>query len=56
MDEPPVGQNVVVTLAGGEFCLAYWNDGQWWVGVDDDPIDAPLGAEVTSWAWPGDSE
>ena len=51
MDEPPVGQNVVVTLAGGEFCLAYWNDGQWWVGVDNNSIDALLNKSVVAWHW-----
>lgn len=46
---PPEGQNVLVTLADGSELLAYWSAGQWFVGVDDDPNDAPLEAEVVSW-------
>jgi hypothetical protein len=51
MGDPPLGQEVVVTLAEGGSCLAYWRDGQWWVGVEDDPLDALLEEEVTGWAW-----
>ena len=45
---PPECQNVIVTLADGSERYAYWNLGQWWVGVANDPNDAPL-ADVVSW-------
>ena len=49
MEDPPIGQEVEVTLAGGGSCLAYWKDGQWWIGVEDDPLDAPLNQSVVKW-------
>jgi hypothetical protein len=49
MGDPPLGQNVVVTLTGGGTSLAYWDGEQWMIGVENDPLDAPLDAEVTSW-------
>jgi hypothetical protein len=51
MEDPPLGQEVLVTLASGGFCLAYWQGGQWWVGVADDPADALLLEQVASWSW-----
>jgi hypothetical protein len=54
MEDPPIGQEVVVTLAGGGSCLAYWLDGQWRVGVENDSQDHRLEAEVISWAWRDD--
>jgi hypothetical protein len=51
MDVPPVGQNVVVTLASGGVCLAYWSNGQWWVSVENDPVDALLSETVVEWQW-----
>lgn len=50
MGDPPLGQNVVVTLADGGTSFAYWDGERWMVGVENDPQDAPLGAEVISWA------
>lgn len=46
---PSEGQNVLVTLADGSETLAYWYNGQWWVGVPDHPQDIPLTAEVVFW-------
>lgn len=46
---PPEGQNVIVTLTDGGEVYAYWSAGQWWVGVENDPIDAPLQGVVLSW-------
>jgi hypothetical protein len=51
MNEPPVGQNVVVTLASGMFCLAYWDGAQWWVGIENNPVDALLSEPVVEWKW-----
>lgn len=50
MDEPPVGQNVRVTLPDGSTDWAYWDGTRWMVGVDDNPVDSPLGQEVIAWA------
>jgi hypothetical protein len=46
---PPEGQNVLVTLADGSEFLAYWQDGQWWVGVEDSPDDIVLEGSVVFW-------
>jgi hypothetical protein len=46
---PPEGQNVIVTLQDGTEVMAYWRDGQWWVGVENDPLDAPLQGTVIDW-------
>lgn len=51
MDELPIGQEVVITLADGSSKLAYWSNGQWWEGVDNNPIDSIIEEEVISWAW-----
>lgn len=51
MDELPIGQEVVVTLADGSSKLAYWFGGQWWEGVENDPVDALVTEEVISWRW-----
>jgi hypothetical protein len=48
---PPEGQNVLVTLADGSEFLAYWQDGQWWVGVEDNPSDTMLEDTIISWRW-----
>ena len=45
---PPVGQNIIATLANGEEVLAYWLDGSWWVGQPDNPVDIVLEG-VVSW-------
>lgn len=50
MDDPPLGQNVVVSLSDGGTALAYWDGERWMVGVDNDPEDIPLIGEVTGWA------
>lgn len=47
---PPIGQNVVVTLADGTETLAYWDNDQWWTGVENDPDDVVLEG-VVSWRW-----
>lgn len=47
---PPEGQNVVVTLVNGREDLAYWSEGQWWIGVENDPNDVVLDG-VVSWRW-----
>ena len=49
---PPVGQNVVVVLDDGTEVLAYWMDGVWWVGQENDPEDIPVNQGVQSWHWP----
>ena len=55
MDEaPPLGQEVVVTLADGSELLAYWNGVCWMVGVAHDPIDAVLAGDVIEWRWRDD--
>jgi len=54
LEDPPIGQEVIVTLADGGSCLAYWSDGQWWVGVANDPLDALLSQQVLSWRWRSD--
>jgi hypothetical protein len=46
---PPVGQNVIATLANGEEILAYWLDGSWWVGVENNPEDSKVMEFVVSW-------
>lgn len=46
---PPEGQNVTVTLSDGSEVLAYWAEGVWWVGIENDPNDAPLAGVVVSW-------
>jgi hypothetical protein len=52
MNYPPEGTEVVVTLADSSAqTLAYWTGSEWWMGVEDDPNDAPLGHPVESWAW-----
>ena len=51
MEYPNLGQNVTVTLADGTTCEAYWDGTTWMVGVDNDPLDAPLGKEVISWVY-----
>lgn len=48
---PPVGQNVIATLANGEEVLAYWADGAWWVGVENNPEDTQVKDYVVSWRW-----
>lgn len=48
---PPEGQNVIVTLDDGTDVMAYWSAGQWWVGVENDPMDAPLQGVVVDWRW-----
>ena len=47
---PPEGQNVIVTLYNGREDLAYWSEGQWWIGVENDPTDVVLKG-VISWRW-----
>jgi hypothetical protein len=54
MEDPPIGQEVVVTLAGGGSCIAYWNGERWMQGVAYNPIDVPLDDEVVTWRWRGD--
>jgi len=49
MDEPPLGQEVEVTLSDGSVTLAMWDGEKWMVGVAYDPIDAPLRRKVISW-------
>lgn len=49
---PPEGQNVIAELADGSHVLAYWSEGQWWVGVENDPQDAALTVAVVGWHWP----
>lgn len=51
MEQPPTGQEVVVILAGESEALAIWDGQQWLMGVNDDPIDRPLGLEVIDWRW-----
>lgn len=46
---PPVGQNVIAVLATGEEILAYWMDGAWWVGLEENPIDLQVTEFVVSW-------
>lgn len=46
---PPEGREVVVTMADNTSCLAMYNNGKWFVGVADDPIDAELQGSVISW-------
>lgn len=47
---PPEGQNVVVTLVNGREELAYWSNQQWWIGIENDPVDVVLDG-VVSWRW-----
>lgn len=54
MDDPPIGQNVDVVLSDGSTTLAYWNGSSWWVGVENDPLDAPLSGTVIGWSWRAD--
>lgn len=49
MDAPQHAMNVWVTLASGEEVMAYWLDGQWWVGVPDNGADVVLTEGVISW-------
>lgn len=49
---PPEGQNVIVVLDDGTEEMAYWWEGQWWVGVENDPVDVPLTRTVVTWRWP----
>lgn len=51
MEQPPIGQEVVVSLADGGEWLAIWNGIEWLVGVNDDPNDEPLNATVVDWRW-----
>lgn len=47
---PPEGQNVLVTLEDGREELAYFSEGQWWIGVANDSNDVVLEG-VISWRW-----
>lgn len=49
MQAPQHTMNVWVTLASGEEVMAYWLDGKWWVGVENDPVDIVLTEPVVSW-------
>lgn len=51
MGDPPIGQEVHVTLADGRDLLAYWSGVDWYVGVENDPLDALLDGTVLSWRW-----
>lgn len=50
MGDPPLGQNVVVTLADGGTLLACWDGEKWMVGVEGNPQDEPLAGEAVSWS------
>lgn len=49
---PPEGQDVTVVLDDASEVTAYWSEGAWWVGVENDPQDAVLDRTVTGWHWP----
>ena len=49
MDYPPDGLEVVVTLSDSSVLLAYWKEGAWWQGVENDPTDIKVETEILSW-------
>ena len=49
MQPPQHAMNVWVTLTSGEQVMAYWLDGQWWMGVENDPADIAVTEQVVSW-------
>lgn len=49
MDAPQHSMNVWVTLTSGEQVMAYWLEGQWWMGVAFDPVDVVITEGVVSW-------
>lgn len=51
MEQPPIGQEVVVLLASGGETFAIWNGVSWVIGVDNNPVDEPLVGTVTDWHW-----
>jgi len=48
---PPDGVEVLVTTDGNEQILAIWNGSYWEVGVENDPLQAPLNKTVVEWQW-----
>ena len=47
---PPINQQVEVTLANGSVFVAMFDGLQWWMGVNDDPNDVPItNSFVVSW-------
>jgi len=49
MEIPPRGAEVLVTLANKSVIIAYWLDGNWWQGIENDPNDWLVETEVISW-------
>lgn len=48
---PPIGEMVTLSLADGNTVEGYWDGLQWWTGLENDPVDAPiLNDFVVSWA------
>lgn len=39
---PPIGQNVIITLSSGMKLIAEWDGAQWWAPLNDSPDAAPI--------------
>lgn len=48
---PPIGREVLVTLADNSRCLAMYANGKWFIGVDNNAQDAELQGTVKSWGF-----
>jgi hypothetical protein len=51
MNYPPTGVEVVVITDNDEQLFAIWNGDFWEVGVENDPLQAPLNKTVVEWRW-----
>jgi hypothetical protein len=49
-ETPPDGLLVAIALSNGPSISAYWQDSQWWAGLDNNPFDVPISNDyVVSW-------
>ena len=49
-ETPPPGVSVDITLSNAVALVAYWQDDQWWAGLNNDPHDVPIAnGHVVSW-------
>lgn len=51
MEYPPIGHEVIITLADTTVMLAYWKNDSWWQGIANNPEDLLVESKVISWEW-----
>ena len=48
---PPIGVEVIVITDDNEQITAIWSGDLWEVGVENNPLQAPLNKIVVEWRW-----